>query len=60
MAKPKKTTDDSNDVKVVATEAVKAASQDLVEMNDPSLTGQQAVTQALQADKKPVSEQADE
>lgn len=60
MANPKKTADDSNDGKVVATEAVKAAPQDLVEMNDPSLTGQQAVAKALQAGKNPVPEHADE
>ncbi|RBO89301.1 hypothetical protein [Pseudochrobactrum asaccharolyticum] len=60
MANPKKTADDANDGKIVDTEAVKAAPQDLVEMNDPSLTGQQAVAKALQAGNNPVSEHTDE
>lgn len=60
MANPKKTGADVNDGKGDVPEATKVAPQDLVEMNDPSLTGQQAVTQALQAVNNPVPEQADE
>ncbi len=60
MANPKKTADDTNDGKTDAPEVALVAPQDLVEMNDPSLTGQQAVSKALQVVNNPVPEQADE
>lgn len=60
MANPKKTTDDAINGKGDISETAKVAPQDLVEMNDPSLTGQQAVAKALQAGNNPVSEHADE
>lgn len=60
MANPKKSGTDAHDGKGDTPENTKVDPQDLVEMNDPSLSGQQSVAMALQAGKSPVPEQPDE
>lgn len=60
MANPKKSGTDAHDGKGDTPETTRVDPQNLVEMNDPSLAGQQAVAMALQAGKSPVLEQQDE
>lgn len=60
MVNPKKSGTDAHEGKDDTPKTTKVDPQDLVEMNDPSLSGQQAVAMALQAVKSPEPEQPDE